>query len=57
MYRRINVKPLGEEWEPLYTGEQLPELQPQLNAMEIFRGGIPSDESFEEEAEEEVDTT
>jgi DNA-directed RNA polymerase subunit beta' len=59
VYRRINVKPLGEEWEPLYTGEQLPELQPQLNAMEIFRGGIPDGESFEEEVEEEeeVDTT
>jgi DNA-directed RNA polymerase subunit beta' len=59
VYRRINVKPLGEEWEPLYTGEQLPELQPQLSAMEIFRGGIPEGESFDEEAEEEeeVDTT
>ncbi len=44
-YRRINVKPLGEEWEPLYTGEQLPELQPPLDAMDIFRmGGIPSEE-------------
>jgi len=59
VYRRINVKPLGEEWEPLYTGEQLPELQPQMNAMEIFRGGMPSGEAFEEEIEEEeeVDTT
>jgi DNA-directed RNA polymerase subunit beta' len=58
-YRRINVKPIGEEWEPLYTGEQLPELQPPLNAMEIFRGGIPSDAAFDAEAEEEkeVDTT
>ncbi len=44
-YRRINVKPMGEEWEPLYTGEQLPELQPQIDAMDIFRmGGIPADE-------------
>ncbi len=44
-YRRINVKPLGEEWEPLYTGEQLPELQPPLDAMDIFRmGGIPSED-------------
>ena len=60
VYRRINVKPLGEEWEPLYTGEQLPELQPPLNAMEIFRGGRDLDGSFEEETEEheeEVDTT
>ncbi len=59
VYRRINVKPLGEEWEPLYTGEQLPELQPQMSAMEIFRGGFSADESFEEEVEEEeeVDTT
>ncbi|PKQ27943.1 MAG: DNA-directed RNA polymerase subunit beta' [Candidatus Anoxymicrobium japonicum] len=58
-YRRINVKPLDEEWEPLYTGEQLPELQPQLTAMEIFRDGILSGEAFDEEAEEEkeVDTT
>jgi DNA-directed RNA polymerase subunit beta' len=44
-YRRINVKPLGEEWEPLYTGEQLPELQPPLDAMDIFRmGGIPAED-------------
>ena len=44
-YRRINVKPLGEEWEPLYTGEQLPELQPQIDAMDIFRmGGIPAED-------------
>jgi len=60
VYRRINVKPLGEEWEPLYTGEQLPELQPPLNAMEIFRGGRDLDENFDEETEEheeEVDTT
>ncbi len=43
-YRRINVKPIGEEWEPLYTGEQLPELQQPLDAMDIFRmGGIPAD--------------
>ena len=58
-YRRINVKPIGEEWEPLYTGEQLPELQPQMSAMEIFRGGIPEGESFDEEVaeDEEVDTT
>ncbi len=56
MYRRINVKPQGEEWEPLYTGEQLPELQPQMNAMEIFGGGRSGGESFDEEAEE-VDTT
>jgi DNA-directed RNA polymerase subunit beta' len=54
VYRRINVKPAGEEWEPLYTGEQLPELiQPPRNAMEIFRGGMPADEPFEEEVEEE----
>jgi DNA-directed RNA polymerase subunit beta' len=60
VYRRINVKPLGEEWEPLYTGEQLPELQPPLNAMEIFRGGRDLGENFDEETEEheeEVDTT
>jgi len=58
VYRRINVKPLGEEWEPLYTGEQLPELQPQLDAMEIFRGGLSADGSFEDvEEDEEVDTT
>ena len=56
VYRRINVKPQGDEWEPLYTGEQLPELQPQMNAMEIFRGGMSVDESLKEEAEE-VDTT
>jgi DNA-directed RNA polymerase subunit beta' len=44
-YRRINVKPMGEEWEPLYTGETLPELQPPLDAMDIFRmGGIPSED-------------
>jgi len=44
-YRRINVKPIGEDWEPLYTGEQLPELQPPLDAMDIFRmGGMRPEE-------------
>ncbi len=52
-YRRINVKPIGEEWEPLYTGEQLPELQPPLDAMDIFRmGGMPSDDMGDLDDEE-----
>jgi len=61
-YRRINVKPMGEEWEPLYTGETLPELQPPLDAMDIFRmGGIPSEDldlrDVEDEFMSEAETT
>jgi DNA-directed RNA polymerase subunit beta' len=37
-YRRIKVKPVGEEWEPLYTGEELPELETSVGAMRLLRG-------------------
>ena len=52
-YRRIKVKPLGQEWEPLYTGEVLPELemQPSLDAMNLLKSitGDVDEEDVEEE--------
>jgi DNA-directed RNA polymerase subunit beta' len=54
LYRRIKVKPIGQEWEPLYTGEVLPELemQPSIDAMDLLKG-ITGDVGVEEELEEE----
>jgi DNA-directed RNA polymerase subunit beta' len=49
-YRRIKVKPVGEEWEPLYTGEELPELDTSAGAMDLLRGMAA------DVMEEEVDT-
>jgi len=37
-YRSIKVKPTGEEWEPLYTGEELPELETSVGAMRLQLG-------------------
>ena len=48
-YRSIKVKPIDEEWEPLYTGEALPELESSLDAMKLL--GIDG------EVDEQVDTT
>ena len=50
-YRSIKVKPVGEEWEPIYTGEELPELETSVGAMNLLRGM-----SGEMTGEEEVDT-
>ncbi|MBU4193696.1 MAG: DNA-directed RNA polymerase subunit beta' [Actinobacteria bacterium] len=55
-YRSIKVKPMGEEWEPLYTGEPLPEFDSALDAMSILKG-ITGEDPDEKKAEEEVDTT
>jgi len=58
-YRRIKVKPVGEEWDSLYTGEEEPIMPPAaaaLDAMDLLRG-ITGDLSEEEIEEEEVDTT
>jgi len=53
-YRSIKVKPIGDEWEPLYTGERLPELAIEEDARSILEKiGKDNDE---EEAEEQVDT-
>ena len=50
-YRRIKVKPVGEEWDSLYTGEEeLP--QSALDAMDVLRG-ITGDVG----EDEKVDTT
>jgi DNA-directed RNA polymerase subunit beta' len=49
-YRRIKVKPVGEEWGPLYTGEGLPELESSVEAMELLRG-ITGDVIEEEEVD------
>jgi DNA-directed RNA polymerase subunit beta' len=49
-YRRIKVKPVGVEWEPLYTGEELPELDASAGAMDLLRGMVG------DVTEEEVDT-
>ena len=51
VYGKIKVKPVGEDWEPLYTGEEMPQLETS-EAMDILRG-ITGDES---QASEEVDT-
>jgi DNA-directed RNA polymerase subunit beta' len=52
-YRSIKVKPEGEEWEPLYTGEEVSESQP-LDAIDLL--AMP-DEGEGTLVEEEVDTT
>jgi len=53
-YRTIKVKPIGEEWEPLYTGERLPELAMEANARSILE--VIGKDYKEEEAGEQVDT-
>jgi len=59
IYRRIKVKPVGQEWEPLYTGEVLPELelQPSRRAEDLLRS-ITSDMGgdFGEDSEYKVDS-
>ncbi|MBN1289700.1 MAG: DNA-directed RNA polymerase subunit beta', partial [Actinobacteria bacterium] len=54
-YNLIKVKPAGEEWEPLYTGEEFPEVRPSISTLDILRG-LPED-SESEENEEMVDMT
>ncbi|MCJ7652358.1 MAG: DNA-directed RNA polymerase subunit beta', partial [Actinobacteria bacterium] len=49
-YRGIKVKPVGEEWGPLYTGEELPELESSVEAMALLRG-ITGDVVEEEEVD------
>jgi len=58
LYRGIKVKPVGQEWEPLYTGEILPELEtkPSLDAMDLLRGITGEVTEEEEDLEEEVDS-
>ena len=53
-YRTIKVKPIGEEWEPLYTGERLPELAIEADARSILE--VIGKDYKEEKAEEQVDT-
>jgi len=44
-YRTIKVKPIGEEWEPLYTGELSPELEAEMDARSILEGiGLDDDD-------------
>jgi len=57
-YRKIKVKPVGEEWEPLFTGEGIaqPAEHPTVDAMDILKGitgEIEREGGFEEE---EVDS-
>lgn len=53
-YRRINVKPKGEEWDSLYTGEVSLEPQPQFTDIDSLAQVFGDD--FEDVEEEEVDT-
>jgi DNA-directed RNA polymerase subunit beta' len=52
-YRKIKVKPVGEEWEPLFTGEEVSEPRRELDAMDLLKG--LNGQGLAEEIEEEVD--
>ncbi|MDD5747800.1 MAG: DNA-directed RNA polymerase subunit beta' [Actinomycetota bacterium] len=53
-YRKIKVKPVGEEWEPLYTGEETASVSQQIGTVDIFN---EIDNEGLEKIEEDVDTT